>query len=95
MIKLLGETMSDIHNIGKDVDDLTTYALIEGPNSMTEEAQALCHLALYPDYFSDEFGDALAKEIKAQLRNYKENSVIHTEERTFTTTETETFLEWL
>ena len=66
------------------VEELRKYVDIDGPTSMSEQGELICSLAGYTDYFSDEFGVALEKEIKLQLKNYKDFSRIVETEETFT-----------
>ena len=57
---------------------------------MNDELGELCtilsRLSSYSDYYSDEFGDALVKEIKDQLQNIVENARVVEEEETITRT---------
>ncbi len=61
---------------------------------MSEQGQAILHLASYPDYFSIDFDKALTNEIIQQLGNYKEYSEIKTETIIEKISRIETYLEW-
>jgi hypothetical protein len=63
------------------VEELEKYAEVEG-TEVGELCQALCVIAGYPSYMSDEFLEAVTKEICSQLDNFKKNTEWVTEERT-------------
>ncbi len=71
---------------------LTEYAEYEY-DSHTEALTAMCHLSQYPDYISQELWDAVVTAMKAELKNYTENTRIITTTETFTKEVTD--LEWL
>ncbi len=61
----------------KLANELTKYSELEG-----SEVGEICHLLIqitnFPDYISDDFKEALKKEMKAQLQNFKDNCKIVT-----------------
>lgn len=73
-------------------EKLAEYAEYEY-NSHTEAMEALCRLSQYPDYISQELWDAVVTAMKAELKNYTENTRIITTTETFTKEVTD--LEWL
>ena len=71
--------------------ELAEYAEYEY-NSYTEAMEALCCLSQYPDYISQELWDAVVVAMKAELKNYNDNTTIVT--TTVTTTNQVTDLQW-
>jgi hypothetical protein len=72
-------------------EKLLEYAEYEY-DSHTEALTAMCHLAQYPDYISQELWDAIVVEMKAELKNYVDNTTIVT--TTVTVTNSVTDLQW-
>ncbi len=79
----------DIYEMDDEIEELRKYADEDGPTSMSEEGQCISALARYPDYFSEEFGVALAKEILLQLDYYKKHTKIVETKKTYTHTVSE------
>jgi hypothetical protein len=73
------------------VDEIREYAGIEG-TEVGEVCKFLLAVLEYESYVTEEFYASLVKEIKVQLENFKENSVIIKEERTHK--ETIRYIEW-
>jgi hypothetical protein len=64
------------------LNELLEYVDIEG-TEIGEACKLLAQLIEYESYVSDEFYESLIKEVKEQLENFKKNSVIVEEERTY------------
>jgi len=73
------------------VDELREYANME-ETEVGEVCKFLLAVLEYESYVDEEFYNALIKEIKEQLQNFKENSVVVVEERT--RKETIRYIEW-
>jgi hypothetical protein len=73
-------------------EKLLEYAEYEY-NSHTEAIEALCGLSQYPDYISQELWDAVIVAMKAELKNYTDNTRLVTTTETFTKDVID--LEWL
>jgi hypothetical protein len=65
-------------------EKLTEYCDMEG-TEIGELCEALIWATYYPEYMSNEFEQALEKELLAQLKNFEENYTITEEEKTYTT----------
>jgi hypothetical protein len=59
----------------KDFDELQEYIELEG-TEIGETCGTLSVLCQQSDYLSDEFIEALEKEVMRQLNNFRENTVI-------------------
>jgi hypothetical protein len=64
-------------------EQLREYAEFE-MNSHQEMVEQLCNLSQYPDYMSQELWNAVIDEMKAELKNYKENATIVKTTETYT-----------
>lgn len=70
---------------------LKEYSELEG-SELGEICNLLLEVRVYRDYISNEFKEALDKELKAQLKNFKDNCRIVTKK--VQTTQTVKELEW-
>ena len=53
-------------------------------DSYSEMINALCALSQYPDYMNQDLWNAVMRGMRAELKNYEENSQIVTRTETFT-----------
>jgi len=61
----------------KLANELTKYSELE-ESEVGEACNLLIQIVDYPNYISDEFKQALKKEMKAQLLNFERNCIIVT-----------------
>ncbi len=71
------------------IEEITEYALVDGPTSETEAIECMCGLLGRPDYIEDETLAAVLADLKGKLNNYKTHASIVTREETFTRTVTD------
>lgn len=74
-----------------DFKQLKEYAELEG-SEVGEVCNLLLQITSYRSYVSDEFIESLEKEMKAQLKNFKDNCKIIT--RKVKSTQTIKELDW-
>lgn len=77
-----------------NTDELDKYTYL-GNDELSEVGELLATLTMKADYVSEEFYKALEAEINAQVKNYKENSVITDHEETKTITHKFQSLDWI
>jgi hypothetical protein len=86
------EIIQEQHNkLMSNIAELEQYIQSEG-TEWGEMVAALCQLAGYSDYISDELNSLLIKEIESALQFAKENTVWVEKEET--TTRTIRYLSW-
>jgi hypothetical protein len=78
-------------SVFKDFNQLKEYVELEG-SELGEVGHLMLEIFNYTSYISEEFHDALVKEMRAQLKNFKDNCRIVTREIPCTQTVKE--LEW-
>ena len=84
--------MEEVYNIGHEIQELEKYAQLEG-SEIGELCSALIQTTYLTTCASDNFRAALVKEIKDQLKMFKDNTEIV--EKEITSTQKCTELEWL
>lgn len=76
----------------EEIEELQKYGDLDGCE-LGDLCRSLCQVAQFPSYTSDEFNDALHKEMRRQLDEFKMYSkIVETKE---TITHTVVSLEWL
>ncbi|MCK5021188.1 MAG: hypothetical protein KAS32_29530 [Candidatus Peribacteraceae bacterium] len=63
--------MKDINDIENEIEQLTEFVEMDGPNSDTECTEALIHLSIYSNYMSDELCEVLTTELLGKLKYYQ------------------------